>query len=157
MQPIPQSTCRNFADLWRDFKYARPRALSSLLTCICIALGNRNQPGFANVKDWLLAARPAIGLSESEIAGTLKPPPTPQEIVARAISGLMVAIETWTGTPTGLLTELHNLETAQTAWPQTARTISKALNLAGVLLRRRGIAMNFGPNAQITVTRRVDC
>jgi molybdopterin-guanine dinucleotide biosynthesis protein len=157
MPAIPEIKRRNIADLWQVLKNIRPRVLSSLLTSVSIALGNRKQPGFADLKDWLLAAEPAIRLSELEIEAILKPRPMPQDLVASAISGLMTDVESWSGTATRLLKVLQDIDATGTGWPQTARTISKSLNLAGILLRRRGIAMIFGPNAEITVTRRAGC
>jgi hypothetical protein len=157
MPAIPETKRRNVTDQWQALKNIRPRVLSALFTSVSIALGNRKQPGFADLKDWLLAAEPAIRLSESEIEAILKPRPTPQDVVATAISGLMTEVESWSGTATRLIKVLQDHDRAGTGWPQTARTISKSLNLAEILLRQRGIAMNFGPNAQITVTRRAGC
>jgi hypothetical protein len=158
MSAIPEIKRRSIADLWQALKNIRPRVMSSLLlTSVSIALDNRKQPGFADLKDWLLAAEPAIRLSDPETEAILKPTPMPQDLVASAISGLMTDVESWSGTATRLLKVLQDIDATGTGWPQTARTISKSLNLAGILLRRRGIAMIFGPNAEITVTRRAGC
>jgi hypothetical protein len=159
LRPIPEVKRRTVADVWRDLKAVRPSILSSLLTAVSVALGNRKKKGFSDLVDWLVAAEPAIHLSPAEIDSILNPrqkavrTPIDSDTVAGTISSLMKTVGSWTGTATKLLKTLHAIDPASTDWPQTPHAISRRLNRAVSALRGEGIGIKFEAKGQITLAR----
>jgi energy-coupling factor transporter ATP-binding protein EcfA2 len=144
------------AAIWWDFKNLRCRALSALLTSVCVALGNRKQSGFADLADWLMAAEAAIQLSPAEIRAVLNPnkaQPVPDTLTGTIIE-LMTGASSWTGTATKLLKALHAIDPASTDWPKTPQAISDRLNQAVRILRPQGIEMKFTGKGQIHLARK---
>ena len=155
-RPLPEAKLQKSDAIWWDFKTVRPKALSALLTAVCVALGNYKGPSFSNLAAWLNAAEPAVKLSAPEIRAILTPGKSkaaPDSNLAETITALMTVESTWTGTATKLLKALHAIDPSSTDWPKTPQAISDRLNQSVAKLRQQGIQMKFEGRGQIGITR----
>jgi hypothetical protein len=168
---IPKDRRRDENEFWQAFGKARSRILGALLDAVSGALAKRStmrlagKPRMADFALWVTSAEPRLGwppgtflaaYEENRRAAdelTLAASP-----VAAAIRDFVAIQRTWEGTATALLAELNVSENEvgarrQKAWPGSPQELSNDLRRLEPNLRRVGIEVEFGREADPKRTR----
>lgn len=126
---IPRLRVRPQANLWTDFHRIHPAVLGSLCSAVGTALARIRETEFAaatrfpDAASWTVAAAPALGLSQANIALALSTDPyvlALRDITAAAEGGV------WSGSATDLLSAFRHRKIP--ALPATPKGLMQRLN-----------------------------
>jgi hypothetical protein len=139
LPPMLDNQRKTEAELQTELDALLPHALARLLKALSSALANcagqtrtSSLPRLADAAAWLIAAAPALGLSQEEILQTLS---TPLDPLVRRVAALMQNRETWNGSATQLAADL-NLDLEPSQLSRQLFQNQEALNSLGLTATR---------------------
>jgi len=162
---------------WETFEAKRPELLGAIFDALSQAIRLRptikvdHLPRMADFAIWGCAIAKALGHAQEDFLGAYRKNIDRQNEeaihehpVATAIVALMEARETWSGTPTDLLSDLNiiaeeqRLDTKQRLWPKAPQILTRRLNEARTNLETIGITIALSSRnhgRHITVTKKI--
>ncbi len=172
---VAEGGYRTERQFWAEFEEAQPRILGALLDAVSTALRRvdtvevEGTYRMADFVEWVVAAEPALGVSEgtflhayaenradaNEVALEGSPVVEPLKQLLRANRG------TWSGSATELLEALKtqraapvNLSSAR-GWPQKPRVLSSVLRLLKPNLEKIGFELDLDSRDPVTRVKRI--
>lgn len=164
LQSIAEDRRRSEAELWTDFRAARPQLFGALLDALSCALRElpnvklHRSPRMADFAAWATAAEPALGLEPGAFVtayfqniSAASDLPLEESAIAAPLRVLLEkqgpmldgSGPTWTGTATELLTALRSCaldeHKRQSNWPKNPQALSGQLRRLAPNLRQKGI------------------
>ena len=174
LQPIPEQDRRSEREMDAEFEAIKPKLLGAMFDALAGAMTVKDGiqppklPRLADYALWGCAVAVAIGYTEDEYWAAIDANSRTQtnealdaSPVAQAVCALMVDKESWTSTPSELLTALNTvaerekIDTTAKAWPKDAAWVTRRLNLVVPNLAQVGITFTSkgeGNQRRITIT-----
>ncbi|MDX6269893.1 MAG: hypothetical protein QOD28_1116 [Acidobacteriota bacterium] len=158
---IPPERRKTEAEVWREFEFARPFILGSLLDAVSHALRNVGKvqieqlPRMTDFALWATAAEQSFGLENRAFISTFmgnRESANELALEASPIAATLVEFvqrqEVWKGKASELFEEINRLATDETkrqqGWPKRSNTLTGALNRIAPNLRAIGVECNMG-------------
>ena len=174
LERIPEEDRRSEEELNAEFDAMKPELLGAMFDALAGAMTVKDGiqppklPRLADYALWGCAVAVAIGYTEDEYWAAIDANSRTQTTealdaspIAQAVCALMVDKESWTGTPSELLTALNTvaaremIDTAAKAWPKDANWVTRRLNLVVPNLAQVGITLRSqgeGNQRRVTIS-----